>query len=301
MIKRIEKTMKNIKRLKYFVNGRWGKSQTGSYYDIFATAASHGKRVQALCEAKNHCLVLADAPLERTALSIINATYGCAGERCMALPVVAAQAEIADDLVACLRKFAEKRKIGPAYDKTSELGPLVSKEHKDYVINWIEKGIQEGAELILDGRNVKIKGYENGYFLGPSIFDKVTPEMSIGQEEIFGPVTCVKRVKNFEEGISIMNANKFANGAVIYTRNGHYAREFAKRTQAGMVGINVGIPVPVCLFPFSGHKQSFFGDLHVLGRDGLNFYTETKCVTSRWFNEAELKREKVDTWDGAAG
>lgn len=273
-----------------------GSTSVGKH--IYATAASYGKRVQALCEAKNHCLVLKDAPIKRTAISIINATYGCAGERCMALPVIVAQETIADDLVAGLKELAEKIRIGPAYDKNSELGPLVTEEHKNAVSGWIEKGIKEGAQLVRDGRKARVKGYENGYYLGPSIFDRVTPEMSIGREEIFGPVTCVKRVKDFEEGLALINASRYANGAVIYTQNGHYAREFAVRSAGGMVGINVGIPVPIGIFPFSGHKQSFFGDLHTLGKDGVRFYTETKCVTSRWFDEEEFKREKVDTWDG---
>ena len=273
-----------------------GSTSVGKH--IYSTAAAHGKRVQALCEAKNHCLVMEDAPVERVALGIINATYGCAGERCMALPVVVVQESIADELVNTLKKLASEIKLGPAYEKSSELGPVVSMEHKDFVLKWIEKGLREGAVLSLDGRKPEVCGNENGYFIGPTIFDKVTPEMSIGNEEIFGPVTCVKRVKDFEEGITLMNANPFANGSVIYTQNGYYAREFARRTHGGMVGINVGIPVPVGIFPFSGHKQSFFGDLHTLGKDGVRFFTETKCVTSRWFNEDELKKSKVDTWDG---
>lgn len=273
-----------------------GSTAVGKH--IYSTAAAHGKRVQALCEAKNHCLVLEDAPVKRSVLGIINATYGCAGERCMALPVVVVQESIADELVACLKELALQRKIGPAYDKQSQLGPVVTKEHKEFVTGWIEKGVREGAELVLDGRNVTVNGFENGYYLGPTIFDRVSPEMSIGNEEVFGPVTIVKRVKNFEEGLQLMNKSRFANGSVIYTQNGHYSREFARRTHAGMVGVNVGIPVPIGIFPFSGHKQSFFGDLHTLGKDGVRFYTETKCVTSRWFDEEELKRSKVDTWDG---
>lgn len=268
---------------------------------IYSTAAAHGKRVQALCEAKNHCLVLEDAPIERTAAGIVNATYGCAGERCMALPVVVVQESIADELVAAIKRLAEKRVIGPAYDKKSELGPVVSEGHKKYVLDWIEKGIEEGATLILDGRNATVEGYENGFWLGPTIFDNVTPEMSVGNEEIFGPVTCIKRVKDFEEGIQVMNANQFANGSAIYTQNGYFSREFTRRTDAGMVGINVGIPVPVGMFPFSGHKNSFFGDLHVMGKDGIRFYTETKCVTTHWFDEEEMIQIKVDTWDGTIG
>ena len=268
---------------------------------VYATAAAHGKRVQALCQAKNHALVLEDAPLERTARGIINGGLGCAGERCMALPVVVVQENIADALVSLLVKFAQERKVGPAYDRSSELGPVVTERHREFVTGWIEKGLEEGAELVLDGRGIVVQGYENGFYLGPTIFDHVKPGMSIGDEEVFGPVICVKRVKDFEEGLALMNANRFANGSVIFTQNGHYSREFARRTHAGMVGINVGIPVPVSLFPFTGHKTSFLGDLHAMGKDGIRFFTESKCVTTTWFDEEQLKREKIDTWDGVLG
>jgi malonate-semialdehyde dehydrogenase (acetylating) / methylmalonate-semialdehyde dehydrogenase len=179
------------------------------------------------------------------------------------------------------------------------MGPVVNEGHMQFVLDWIETGIKEGAELIVDGRNPQVPpGCEKGFFIGPTIFDHVTEEMSIGREEIFGPVLCIKRVKNFEEGITLMNASRFANGSVIYTQNGHYAREFSKRTDAGMVGINVGIPVPLGIFGFTGHKQSFFGDLHVMGRDGFAFFTESKNVTATWFSEEVGQTGKVDTWDG---
>lgn len=265
---------------------------------VYSTAAAHGKRVQALCEAKNHALVLEDAPLERTARGIINAGLGCAGERCMALPVVAVQESVADQLVELLVKFASERKVGLAYDKTSELGSLVSDGHRRFVTDWISKGLEQGARLVLEGRGVSVKGYENGFYLGPCIFDHVKPGMSCGDQEIFGPVICVKRVKDFEEGVFVINANPFANGSVIFTQSGHYARNFAKRAHGGMVGINVGIPVPVGMSPFAGHKRSFFGNLHTLGKDGIRFFTESKCVTSTWFDEAEMKKQKIDTWDG---
>ena len=268
---------------------------------IYSTAASHGKRVQALCEAKNHGLVLEDASLERTARGIINSSFGCAGERCMALPVIVAQERIADELARLLVKFASELKLGPAYDKSSQLGPLVTESHRKSVTGWIETGLREGAELLLDGRGATVKGYERGFYLGPTIFDRVTPDMTVGDEEVFGPVLCIKRVKDFEEGLALMNRNRFANGSVIFTNSGYYAREFAARTDGGMVGVNVGIPVPVGIFPFTGHKQSFFGDLHVLGPDGVRFYTETKAVTTKWFDEAEKKRTAVDTWDGSVG
>lgn len=268
---------------------------------IYSTAAANGKRVQALTEAKNHALVLEDAVLERAAASIVNSAFGCAGERCMALPVIVAHESIADELVNLLVKLAKNLKIGPAYDKTSELGPAVTDAHRQSVIKWIDKGIEEGANIVLDGRKVTVPGFENGFYLGPTIFDHVTEDMTIGSDEIFGPVLCIKRVKTFEEGLIIMNNNPFANGSVIYTQSGYYSREFARRTDGGMVGINVGIPVPVGIFPFTGHKKSFFGDLHCLGKDGVRFYTETKAVTSTWFTEEDRMKTKVDTWDGSVG
>ena len=274
-----------------------GSTQVGLH--VYSTAAAHGKRVQALCEAKNHALVLKDAPIGRTAAGIMNSAFGCAGERCMALPAIVVEEEIADELVAELVRLCKQQKIGPAYDKTSNLGPVGSKGHQKFVLDWIEKGIEEGAQLVLDGRNVKVEGYEDGYYIGHTIFDHVTEEMTIGTREVFGPVLCVKRVKNFEEGLALMNRNPFANGSVIFTQSGYYAREFVKHTDGGMVGVNVGIPVPIGVFPFCGHKQSFFGDLHCHGKDAFRFYTESKCVTTRWFDDEEKKNTNVDTWDGS--
>ena len=273
-----------------------GSTKVGLH--IYSTAASAGKRVQALCEAKNHALVLNDAPVERTAAGIINASFGCAGERCMALPVVVVQEGIADQLVKAIVEEAKKLKIGPAYEKTSQLGPVINADHKKSVLSWIEKGVQEGAHIVLDGRDTVVEGYENGFYIGPTIMDHVSADMTVGDCEIFGPVLCIKRVKTFEEGVALMNKNEFANGSVIYTQNGYYAREFSRQTHGGMVGINVGIPVPVGAFPFSGHKNSFFGDLHCLGKDGYRFYTETKVVTTHWFTEEEGKSKQVSTWDG---
>jgi malonate-semialdehyde dehydrogenase (acetylating)/methylmalonate-semialdehyde dehydrogenase len=264
---------------------------------IYEKASKYGKRVQTLCEAKNHALVLKDAPIGRTAAGIINASFGCAGERCMALPVVVAEEEIADELVAEIVKLAKNIKVGPAYDKTTKLGPVYSAAHKQKLINDIERGIQEGAKLVLDGRDVVVEGYENGFYLGPTILDHVTGDMYVGSRELFGPVLSIKRVRDFEEGLREMNANPFANGSVIYTQNGYYAREFAKRTDGGMVGINVGIPVPSAYFPFSGNKDSFFGDQHVLGLDGVRFYTRAKTVTKHWYDEHSRKKG-VDTWEG---
>ena len=264
---------------------------------IYSTAAAAGKRVQALCEAKNHALVMEDAVLERSVAGIINSTYGCAGQRCMALPVVCVQESIADRFVELLKQKAQELRLGAAYLPESQLGPLVSAAQKASVENWIARGVSEGAQLLLDGRQVSVPGFENGYFVGPTIFDHVQPGHAIGNEEIFGPVTCIKRVKDFEEGLAIMNANRFANGSCIYTSSGRYSREFVRRTHGGMVGINVGIPVPFSIFPFTGHKDSFFGDLHAMGKDGVAFFTETKAVTSVWFTE-EDSRKAVSTWDG---
>jgi malonate-semialdehyde dehydrogenase (acetylating)/methylmalonate-semialdehyde dehydrogenase len=266
---------------------------------VYQKAAETGKRVQALVEAKNHALILKDAPIMATALRIINSAFGCAGQRCMALPVIAVEEAIADEMVATIVEQAKKLKIGPAWEPDTQLGPLVSAGHKEFVTGWIDKSVEEGAKLVLDGRNPKVPpGCEGGYFVGPTIFDHVTPEMTCGDEEVFGPVLYVKRIKDFEHGMQVSNASEFANGGAIFTQSGHYAREYAKRTHSGMVGINVGIPVPISVFPFCGHKNSFFGDLHVMGRDGVAFYTETKAVTSYWFTEKDLKGEKVGTWEG---
>ena len=266
---------------------------------VYSTAAAAGKRVQALCEAKNHALVLRDAPITRTAAGIMNSAFGCAGERCMALPVIVAENAIADELIEELVRLCKLQKIGPAYDKESNLGPVVNAAHKKSIIEWIDKGVEEGAKLVLDGRNTVVPGYENGFYVGHTIFDHVKPGMSVGEREIFGPVLCIKRVDSFEEGLELMNAIPYANGSVIFTQSGYYAREFTRRTHGGMVGVNVGIPVPVGVFPFCGHKQSFFGDLHCHGKDAIRFYTESKCITSHWFSEEEMKKERVSTWDGS--
>ena len=272
-----------------------GSTDIGKH--IYSVAAAHGKRVQAQCEAKNHALVLEDCDLESATNAIINSTYGCAGMRCMALPVIVVQESIADKFVALLKRKAMALKIGCAYDPETQLGPLVTAKHKQSVCDWIQKGIDEGAELILDGRDVVVPGYENGFFVGPTILDHVKPGMTVGDREIFGPVTVIKRVKDFDEGIAVMNANPFANGSVIFTQSGYYARQFEMLTDGGMVGINVGIPVPSAYFPFSGNKDSFFGDQHVLGIDGVRFYTRAKTVTTHWYDEQSAKKP-MDTWEG---
>jgi len=275
-----------------------GSTKIGRH--IYATAAANGKRVQALTEAKNHALVLRDCKLERTAAGIVNAYLGCAGARCMALPAIAVEETIADKLVTELIRVSKEIKLGPAYEKSTGMGPIVNAGHRDFINDWIETGVREGAKLVLDGRNPQVpSGCEKGFYVGPTIFDHVTEEMSIGREEVFGPVLCVKRVKDFEDGITIMNNSRFANGSAIYTQNGYYARQFSYRTHAGMVGINVGIPVPIGIFGFTGHKDSFFGDLHTMGRDGVRFFTEQKNVTATWFDEtSEQSAAGVDTWDG---
>jgi malonate-semialdehyde dehydrogenase (acetylating) / methylmalonate-semialdehyde dehydrogenase len=273
-----------------------GSTSVGRH--IYLTAAAHGKRVQCHTEAKNHALVLRDVPIKAAAQRIINSSFGCAGQRCMALPAICVEEEIADELVRTICELAANLKNGPAWEKTTELGPVATEGHKEFVSEWIEKSIQEGAVLALDGRNKVVKGYEGGYFLGATVFDKVQDSMTCGWEEVFGPVLYIKRVKDFEEGLAVMNKSEFANGSSIFTQSGRYSREFARRTDAGMVGINVGIPVPISAFPFCGHKNSFFGDLHTMGADGFAFFTETKAVTTYWYNDKDLKGEKVGTWEG---
>ena len=272
-----------------------GTTNVGKH--IYSVAAANGKRVQAQCEAKNHALVLEDCDLESTTNAIINSTYGCAGMRCMALPVVCVQESIADRFVAMLKKKAQAMVVGCAYDPKTNLGPLVNAAHKKKVCDWIQKGVDEGAELVLDGRGVVVPGFEHGFFVGPTILDHVKPGMTVGDREIFGPVTLIKRVKDFDEGLAIMNANPFANGSCIFTQSGYYARKFEMLTDGGMVGVNVGIPVPTAYFPFSGNKESFFGDQHVLGLDGVRFYTRAKTVTKHWYDEKSAKKA-MDTWEG---
>jgi malonate-semialdehyde dehydrogenase (acetylating)/methylmalonate-semialdehyde dehydrogenase len=218
--------------------------------------------------------------------------------RCMALPVCVVQESIADKFVALLKEKAEKMVVGCSYDPATKLGPVVNAKHKQSICNWIQKGVDEGAKLILDGRDVVVPGYEKGFFVGPTIFDHVKTGMTVGDREIFGPVTVIKRVKDFDEGIALMNANPLANGSVIFTQSGYYARKFEFLTDGGMVGVNVGIPVPSAYFPFSGNKDSFFGDQHVLGLDGVCFYTRAKTVTKHWYDEASKSRQ-VGTWEGS--
>jgi malonate-semialdehyde dehydrogenase (acetylating)/methylmalonate-semialdehyde dehydrogenase len=249
---------------------------------IYETGARHGKRVQALGGAKNHAVVLPDADLEFTADALIGAAYGSAGERCMAISAVVAVGDAADPLVATLAKKAQAIRIGPGDREGMDMGPLVTREHRDKVKSYVDRGLAEGATLVVDGRGLAVKGHENGYFLGTSLFDHVQTGMSIYRDEIFGPVLVVLRVGTLEEAIVLVNANPYANGTAIFTASGGAARRFENEIQVGMVGVNVPIPVPVAFYSFGGWKASLFGDLHVHGAEGIKFYTRTKVVTTRW-------------------
>jgi malonate-semialdehyde dehydrogenase (acetylating)/methylmalonate-semialdehyde dehydrogenase len=249
---------------------------------IYETCAKNGKRVQALGGAKNHAVVLPDADIEFAADALIGAGYGSAGERCMAISAVVAVGAAADPLVALLEKKAKAIRIGPGDAEGMDMGPLITREHRDKVSGYVDTGVKEGARLVVDGRGFKIAGREEGFFLGTTLFDHVTPKMKIYQDEIFGPVLVVLRVATIEEAIAMVNANPYANGTAIFTESGGAARRFENEIQVGMVGINVPIPVPVAFYSFGGWKNSLFGDLHVHGVEGVKFYTRTKVVTTRW-------------------
>ena len=249
---------------------------------IYETSAKNGKRVQALGGAKNHLVVMPDANLNQAVDGIIGAGYGSAGERCMAVSVAVAVGEIADELVENIKNKASKLKIAPWTDKDSDLGPVFSKVHKVKIENYISVGINEGAKLIEDGRTYNIQGYENGYFIGPTLFDNVTKDMRIYKEEIFGPVVSVVRVKNYEEALSLVNDHPYGNGTSIYTSDGEISRNFTTNAEIGMVGVNVPIPVPMAFHSFGGWKQSLFGDHAMHGMEGIHFYTKLKTTTSRW-------------------
>ncbi len=249
---------------------------------IYSTAAAHGKRVQALGGAKNHAVVLPDADLEFAADALIGAAYGSAGERCMAISAVVAVGEAGDRLVATLADKARTLKIGPGTGDNMDMGPLVTCAHRDKVQGYIDAGVKEGARLVVDGRGLKVPGCEGGFFLGPTLFDHVTPEMSIYKDEIFGPVLVVVRTSTLDEAIDLVNRNPYGNGTALFTNSGGAAHRFEEQIEVGMVGINVPIPVPMAFFSFGGWKQSLFGDLHVHGVEGVSFYTRTKAITSRW-------------------
>ena len=251
--------------------------------DIYRKAGQQGKRVQALSGAKNHLVVMPDCDLNKTVEGIMGGAYGSAGERCMAVSVVVAVGEAGDALVSKLKETAGALRVGPGAEPESEMGPLITAEHKAKVTGYIEKGQAQKAKLVLDGRQHP-KANGPGNFVGPTLFDQVTPDMAIYREEIFGPVLSVVRAKSLDEAIAIVNSNAFGNGAAIFTSSGAAARQFQNDVTAGMVGVNVSVPVPLAFFPFAGWKHSFFGDLHAHGKDGVAFYTETKVVTSRWFS-----------------
>ncbi|MFO0585124.1 MAG: CoA-acylating methylmalonate-semialdehyde dehydrogenase [Anaeromyxobacter sp.] len=250
---------------------------------VHRTASQHGKRVQALGGAKNHAVVMPDADLDQAADALMGAAYGSAGERCMAISVgVAVGDAVGDALVAKLKERLAKLKVAPGTDPKAEMGPLVTKEHLAKVTGYVEAGVKEGASLVVDGRGQKVPGGEEGYFLGGCLFDRVKPGMKIYREEIFGPVLSIVRVPNVDEALSLVNAHEFGNGTAIFTRDGGVAREFVQRVQAGMVGVNVPIPVPVGFHSFGGWKRSLFGDHAIYGAEGVHFYTKLKTVTQRW-------------------
>ncbi|GAA4846218.1 CoA-acylating methylmalonate-semialdehyde dehydrogenase [Saccharopolyspora rosea] len=249
---------------------------------VHDTASANGKRVQALGGAKNHMLVLPDADLDQAADAAVSAAYGSAGERCMAVSVVVAVDPIGDELVGKIAERAREVRIGPGTDPASEMGPLVTAEHRDRVASYVPKAREQGAEVVVDGTGHVVAGHENGFFTGVSLLDHVTPDMDAYRDEIFGPVLCVVRAKSYEEGLELINSSPWGNGTAIFTRDGGAARRFQLEVQAGMVGVNVPIPVPVGYHSFGGWKDSLFGDHHIYGTDGVHFYTRGKVVTTRW-------------------
>ena len=249
---------------------------------IYATGTANGKRVQALGGAKNHMVVMPDADVDQAADALMGAAYGSAGERCMAISVAVAVGDAGDRLMDLLKPKVEALKIGPGTDESMDMGPLVTADHLRKVSSYVEVGIEEGAELVVDGRDYSIQGYENGFFIGGCLFDNVTPDMRIYKEEIFGPVLSVVRSPDFDMALQIINDHEFGNGVSIFTRDGDAAREFTNRIEVGMVGVNVPIPVPMAFHSFGGWKCSLFGDTHMHGPEGVRFYTRQKAVTSRW-------------------
>ncbi len=258
-----------------------GSSDIAAY--VYATGAAHGKRVQAMGGAKNHGVILPDADLDQAVKDLIGAAYGSAGERCMALPVVVpVGAKTADALRERVLSEIETLKVGVSSDPAAQFGPVVSAAHKKRVEDYIQLGVDEGAELVADGRGFALQGYEKGFFIGPTLFDQVKPDMRTYQEEIFGPVLQIVRAESFEEAIALASDHPYGNGVALYTRSGRAAREFAARVNVGMVGINVPIPVPVAYHTFGGWKRSAFGDTNQHGVEGVKFYTKVKTVTQRW-------------------
>jgi malonate-semialdehyde dehydrogenase (acetylating)/methylmalonate-semialdehyde dehydrogenase len=257
-----------------------GSSPVAKY--IYERAAAKGKRVQALGGAKNHLVVMPDADLEKTVEAIMGSAFGAAGERCLAGSVLVPVGAVADPLLCLLVKRAIELRVGEATDPATGMGPLVTAEHRRRVLGYIERGVAEGARPLCDGREL-MRQKQDGYYLGPTIFDGVTPDMSIAKEEIFGPVLSVIRVDTLDDAIELVNRSPYGNTTAIFTQDGGLAREYAQRIECGMVGVNIGVPAPMAFFPFSGWKQSFYGDLHAHGRDAIAFYTEQKVIMQRWF------------------
>jgi malonate-semialdehyde dehydrogenase (acetylating)/methylmalonate-semialdehyde dehydrogenase len=249
---------------------------------IYETGTAHGKRVQALGGAKNHAVVLPDADLAFAAEALIGAAYGSAGERCMAVSVVVAVGEAGDPLRELLAERTRRVAVGPGDRAESEMGPVITCAARDRIVGLIDRGVAEGATLVVDGRKPKVAGHDGGFFVGPTLFDDTTPTMAIYQQEIFGPVLVIVRTDSLEEAIALINANPYANGAALFTRSGYAARRFQQQVEVGMIGINVPIPVPMAFYSFGGWRNSLFGDLHVHGMDGVRFYTRGKAVTTRW-------------------
>ncbi len=249
---------------------------------IYENCAKKEKRVQALGGAKNHCVVMPDCDLDQAVNGLMGAAYGSAGERCMAQSVAVAVGNIGDKLVQNLSKKVESLKVGPGLDKKSEMGPLVTKDHLEKVKSYVDLGVKEGAKLVVDGRKLKLQGYENGFYMGGCLFDNVEKDMRIYKEEIFGPVLSVVRVKNFDEALKLVNDHEFGNGVSIFTRDGDAGRTFSSKAKIGMIGINIPIPVPMAFHSFGGWKRSLFGDQYMHGPEGVRFYTKLKTITSRW-------------------
>ena len=258
---------------------------------IYEKSSKNLKRVQALGGAKNHLVVMPDANLQQATNGIIGAAYGSAGERCMAISVAVAVGDIANRLIDNITNEIDKLKVAPWTDQESDMGPVISKEHKSKVENYISEGINEGADLLVDGRNLRIQGYENGYFIGPTLFDNVTKDMKIYKEEIFGPVLSIVRAKNYNEALDLVNNHQFGNGTSIYTANGKISHHFTSNCKIGMVGVNVPIPVPMAFHSFGGWKNSLFGDHAMHGEEGIRFFTKLKTITSRWPDQTNSKPE----------
>ncbi|MDF2697232.1 MAG: CoA-acylating methylmalonate-semialdehyde dehydrogenase, partial [Labilithrix sp.] len=254
---------------------------------IYSTGTANGKRVQALGGAKNHMIVLPDADLDMAADAAVSAAYGSAGERCMAISAVVTVGDIGDEFIAAVKERLPKVKVGPGTEPDNEMGPLITREHRDKVASYLDSGKEQGAEVVADGRESAPDG--DGFFLGVSLLDKVTPEMDAYKDEIFGPVLSVVRAGTYDEAIKLVNENQYGNGVAIFTRDGGAARQFQHEVEVGMVGVNVPIPVPVAYYSFGGWKGSLFGDSHIYGPEGINFYTRGKVVTSRWPDPATSK------------